>query len=74
MTSNMLTQILARGLPSKYIAKPVQCTFLHGLFQIANLPRAAALRDQIMEAIVQHLVGLDVEIAWQDIAWSPGKS
>lgn len=40
---------------------------------IAELSRAAPLRRQIVAAIVQHLVCLDVEIRWQDIAFSLGK-
>ena len=69
----LLTPILARGVPNKFIVKPVQCTYLYGLFSIAELPMAGAIKQSILTTVVQHLLSLDVEILWQDIAWSPGE-
>lgn len=72
-SSRLLTPILARGVPNIVLPRSVQCTYLRALFRIAESPRAIAIRDTILAAVVQHLVCLDVEIRWQDITFSPGQ-
>lgn len=71
-SSSLLMPILARALPNKVLPTSMQCSYLRALLAVAELPRAAALRDNILAALVQHLVALDVEIRWQDISFSLG--
>ena len=72
MSGSLLMPILARGVPNKVLSRSMQCTYLRALLRIAELPRAAAFRDTILAAVMQHLVALDVEIRWQDIAFAIG--
>ena len=74
MSASLLLPVLARGLPNKVLPRCIQCTYLRGMLRIAELPRAAPIRRQILAGIVQHLVSLDVEIRWQDIAFSLGRT
>ena len=64
--SRMVT-IVAGGIPYKLRDRDVQCAYLHGALQLAQRPAAAAVRDGILAAAVNHLLGLDVEVRWQDI-------
>ena len=73
MSGSLLLPILARGLPNKVHSRSMQCTYLRGLLQIAELARAAPMRGPLIAVVVQHLVSLDVEIRWQDIAFSLGE-
>ncbi len=56
------------GIPYKLRERDAQCTYLHGALQLAEKPAAIAVREGILAAAVNHLLGLDVEIRWQDIA------
>lgn len=51
----------------------MQCIYLRAVLLVAQLPRALPIRKQILAAMIQHLVSLDVEIQWQDIAFTPGR-
>ncbi len=62
-----IVSIVAGGIPYKLRDRDVQCTYLHGALQLAEKPAAAAVREGILAAAVIHLLGLDVEIRWQDI-------
>ncbi len=53
---------------------PAQCLYLRALFVVAAQPGAATMRDGLLGAVVDHLLSLDVEIRWQDIAERPGGS
>ena len=64
--SRMVT-IVAGGIPYKLRDRDVQCAYLHGALQLAQRPAAAAVRDGILAAAVNHLLGLDVEVRWQEI-------
>lgn len=59
---------VAAGIPYKLRDRDAQCTYLHGALQLAEQPAAVAVREGILAAAVNHLLGLDVEIRWQDIA------
>ena len=73
IATSLLMPILARGVPNKVLQRSTQCSYLRALFQIAESPHAAAIRDTILAIVVQHLVSLDVEIRWQDIAFALGE-
>ena len=64
--SRMVT-IVAGGIPYKLRDRDAQCAYLHGALTLAQRPAAAAVRDGILAAAVNHLLGLDVEVRWQDI-------
>ena len=63
-----MVSIVAGGIPYKLRERDVQCMYLHGALQLAEKPAAVAVREGILAAAVNHLLGLDVEIRWQDIA------
>ena len=65
--SRMVT-IVAGGIPYKLRDRDVQCAYMHGALQLAQRPAAAAVREGILAAAVIHLLGLVVEVWWQDIA------
>lgn len=65
--SRMVTAV-AGGIPYKLRNRDAQCIYLHGALQLAQRPAAVAVREGILAAAVNHLLGLDVEIRWQDIA------
>ena len=58
---------VAGGIPYKLRDRDAQCAYLHGALTLAQRPAAAAVRDGILAAAVNHLLGLDVEVRWQDI-------
>ena len=72
VSNRLLIPILVRGLPNKVHTRDTLCTYLRALLRVAELPRAVAIRDDILAAVVQHLISLDVEIRWQDISFSLG--
>lgn len=72
VSGSLVLPILARGLPNKVLSRAMQCTYLRGLLKIIELDRAAPMRGPLLAVVVQHLVSLDVEIRWQDIAFSLG--
>ena len=73
-----MVSTVAAGIPYKLRDRDAQCTYLYGALQLAEKPAAAAVREGILAAAVNHLLGLDVEIRWQDIAAAeagiPGRS
>ncbi len=63
-----MVSTVAGAIPYKLRDRDAQCTYLYGALQLAEQPAAAAVREGILAAAVNHLLGLDVEIRWQDIA------
>lgn len=62
-----LVSLIAGGIPHRLRDREVQCLYLRGALALAEAPAAAAVREGILTAAVEHLLGLDVEIRWQDI-------
>lgn len=67
-----LLPVLATGLPHKSRDRDVHCLALRGVFALAASPAGATIREGLLEAVVDHLLELDVEIRWQDISERPG--
>lgn len=63
-----MVSTVAGGIPHKLRERDAQCSYLYGALQLAEKPAAVAVREGILAAAVNHLLGLDVEIRWQDIA------
>ncbi len=63
-----LVAAVAGAIPYKLRDRDAQCTYLRAALQLAQAPAAAPVREGILAAAVTHLLGLDVEIRWQDIA------
>lgn len=59
--------MLASAAPHKLRDRDTQCMYLRAVFQLAEGPAGAPLREQLLCAVVEHLVSVDVEIKWQDI-------
>lgn len=59
---------VAGAIPYKLRDRDAQCAYLRAALQLAQAPAAAPVREGILAAAVTHLLGLDVEIRWQDIA------
>uniref|UniRef100_A0A7R9VSW0 RNA polymerase I-specific transcription initiation factor RRN3 n=1 Tax=Chlamydomonas euryale TaxID=1486919 RepID=A0A7R9VSW0_9CHLO len=55
-------------MPHKLRCRDEQCLYLSTVFALAERPACGTLRDGILTAAVEHLLSLDVEIRWQDIA------
>ena len=70
----LLAPLLASSIPHRLKDRDTQCLYLRALFVVAAQPAAATMRDGLLGAVVDHLLSLDVEIKWQDIAERPGKS
>ena len=69
----LLAPLLASSIPHRLRDRDAQCLYLRALFVVAAQPGAAAMRDGLLGAVVDHLLSLDVEIKWQDIAERPGR-
>ncbi len=65
-----MASVLLTDTPALSLA---QCLYLRALFVVAAQPGAATMRDGLLGAVVDHLLSLDVEIRWQDIAERPGR-
>lgn len=63
-----LVAVIAGGIPHRLRDCDTQCLYLRGALALAEAPAAAAVREGILAAAAEHLLSLDVEIRWQDIA------
>jgi hypothetical protein len=68
-----LVPLLAGGIPHRLHEREVQCLYMRGALALAEAPAAAAVREGILAAAVEHLLSLDVEIRWQDIVDDEGQ-
>ena len=60
--------IIADHLPNKAQPRGLHCLYLRAVLQLAQSKAADSLRNGLQSALVGHLLDLDVEIKWQDIA------
>ena len=60
--------IIADRLPNKAQPRGLHCLYLRAVLQLAQSRAADSLRNGLQSAVVGHLLDLDVEIKWQDIA------
>ena len=60
--------IIADRLPNKAQPRGLHCLYLRAVLQLAQSKAADSLRNGLQSAVVGHLLDLDVEIKWQDIA------
>ncbi|KAK9901703.1 hypothetical protein WJX75_009400 [Coccomyxa subellipsoidea] len=63
-----LVSLISGAIPYRLRDRETQCIYLRGALALAEAPAAAAVREGILAAAAEHLLSLDVEIRWQDIA------
>lgn len=63
-----LVPVVAGGIPHRLHDRDTQCRYMRGALALAEAPAAAAVREGILAAAAEHLLSLDAEIRWQDIA------
>ena len=68
LSATVLGGILLRRLPHKTAVKARQCQYLRAAFALVETPAGRPLRDGLLRGAVRHLLDVDVEIRWQDIA------
>lgn len=59
-------------LPHKSRDTDAHCLALRAAFAVALSPAGATIRDELLAAVVDKLLELDVDIAWQHISERPG--
>ena len=64
--------LMVGRLPHKTRDTNAHCVALRAAFAVAGSPAGATIRDEVLAAVVDKLLELDVEIAWQDISERPG--
>ena len=69
---SLLGPLLSGAIPHKLRDRATQCLYLRALFRVAACPAAAGMREGLLAAAVDHLLSVDVEIKWQEIADRPG--
>ncbi|KAL6758121.1 RNA polymerase I-specific transcription initiation factor RRN3-domain-containing protein, partial [Haematococcus lacustris] len=67
----ILLHLVSANIPHRSRDRNTQCMFLHALFTVAEAPVGRPIRDGLLAAAVEHLLGIDVEIKWEDIVESP---
>ena len=68
LSATVLGGILLRRIPHKTAVKARQCQYLRAAFALVETPAGRPLRDGLLRGVVRHLLDVDVEIKWQDIA------
>ena len=68
LSATVLGGILLRRIPHKTAVKARQCQYLRAAFALVETPAGRPLRDGLLRGVVRHLLDVDVEIRWQDIA------
>ena len=63
-----MADVIARGVPHKLRDRESQCLYLRAVYALAEAEGTAAIREELLALAVEHLISLDVEIRWQDIA------
>lgn len=66
-----IAELLMAKLPHKSRDTESHCLALRATFAVASCPAGATIRDRLLAAVVDKLLELDVEIAWQDISERP---
>ncbi len=61
-SATRLLPLLINNLPHKLRDRRAQCLYLRGAFSIAEGRAGAALRDDLLAGIIDHLISVDVEI------------
>lgn len=67
-----LLGMLVGGLPHKLRDRHAHAAYLSALFALAEGPAGEGVREGVLDAVVDHLIALDVEIKWEDIVDQPG--
>jgi len=68
LSATVLGGILLRRIPHKTAVKARQCQYLRAAFALVETPAGRPLRDGLLRGVLRHLLDVDVEIKWQDIA------
>ncbi|PRW34096.1 RNA polymerase I-specific transcription initiation factor RRN3-like [Chlorella sorokiniana] len=63
-----LLPLVVGNFPHKLRDRNTQCLYLRGVFALAEGPSGGAVREGLLAGVVDHLIGIDVEIRWEDIA------
>ena len=67
LSATVLRGVLLRRIPHKTANKARQCQYLRAAFALVETPAANTLRDALLQAVVKHLLDVDVEIRWDQI-------
>lgn len=59
---------VVRQMPHPRTPCAMQVTFHGGMFRMAEHAALGALRDRLLAAAVDHLIALDVEVRWEELA------
>lgn len=71
--SPRLLELLTSNIPHKLRDRATHCLYLRALFQLAEAPAGVALREGLLNAVIYHILDVDVEIRWEDIVEVPNE-
>lgn len=57
-----LLESLKNQIPHRLRSRDCQCLYLHGVFQLTEAPSGAPLREGLLNAALEHVMLIDVEI------------
>lgn len=63
-SSSRALPLLLGSVPHKLRDRGTQCLYLRALFSLAEGPAGVAVRDGVLQGVVEHLTSIDVEIRW----------
>lgn len=63
-----LLPLLLSNFPHKLRDRNTQCLYLRAAFALAEGPAGRGVREGVLGGVLEHLIGVDVEIRWEDIA------
>ncbi|GIL51718.1 hypothetical protein Vafri_7665 [Volvox africanus] len=66
-----MVPIIVGQIPHKLRDRNTQCLYLSALFRIAEDRAGAPIKELLLTAVIEHLLSMDVEIKWEDIADIP---
>eukprot|EP00850_Spirogloea_muscicola_P015330 SM000116S24251 [mRNA] locus=s116:305748:310367:+ [translate_table: standard] len=65
-----LQPIVLQHMPHRRLEKEFLCLYLESMFRLAETCSCTPLREQLLAAIIDRLIEIDVEIRWEDIVAS----
>lgn len=60
--------LLSSNFPHKLRDRNTQCLYLRAAFALAEGHAGGAVREGVLAGVVEHLIGIDVEIRWAHVA------
>jgi RNA polymerase I-specific transcription initiation factor RRN3 len=59
-----LLPLVVGNFPHKLRDRNTQCLYLRGTYALAEGPAGGAVREGLLAGVLEHLIGIDVEIRW----------